>query len=245
MRPSDWQVGVSVQQQMLPRVSVEVGYFRRWLQNFIVTDNLAVVASDFDTFSVTAPSDPRLPGGGGNVVPGLYNVSDAKTGQTNSFTTWARNFGDQTSMYNGVLVNLTARAKNFTVQGGVNTGRNVIDSCALRTQLPETNPTNPYCRDDPGFMTRVTGLAAYTVPKLDVLLERYVPQRPGNAACRQLGRLECGSREVARPSAVGRRAERHGEPDRARHAVERSCQRVRPARRQDSPLRPHALDRRH
>src|SRR5262249_41065836 len=28
----------------------------------------------------------------------------------------------------------------------------------------------PYCRDDPGFITRVTGLAAYTVPKVDMLL---------------------------------------------------------------------------
>ena len=37
-------------------------------------DNLAVAASDFDPFSVTAPSDPRLPGGGNFVVSGLYNV---------------------------------------------------------------------------------------------------------------------------------------------------------------------------
>ena len=48
MRPGDWQFGASVQQQLLPRVSVEVGYFRRWLQNFIVTDNLLVAASNFD-----------------------------------------------------------------------------------------------------------------------------------------------------------------------------------------------------
>jgi hypothetical protein len=170
VRPSDWQVGVSVQQQLLPRVSVEVGYFRRWLQNFTTVDNLSVAATDFDRFSVTAPSDPRLPGGGGNVVQGLYNVSEARTGQTNSFTTWADNFGGQTSMYNGVLFNVSARAKSVTVQGGLNTGRTVVDSCALRAQLPETNPVNPYCRDDPGFITRLTGLASYTVPKVDVLL---------------------------------------------------------------------------
>ena len=42
VRPSDWQVGVSVQHEVLPRVSVEVGYFRRWFQGFTVTDNLAV-----------------------------------------------------------------------------------------------------------------------------------------------------------------------------------------------------------
>ena len=42
VRSNDWQIGASVQQQVLPRVSVEVGYFRRWLNNFTVTDNLAV-----------------------------------------------------------------------------------------------------------------------------------------------------------------------------------------------------------
>jgi len=171
VRPSDWQFGASVQQQLLPGVSVEVGYFRRWLQNFTVVDNLSVIATDFDRFSVTAPSDARLPGGGGYVVSGLYNVSEAKTGQTNSFTTWARNFGDQTSVYNGVLVNVSARMKNgLTLQGGLNSGSTVVDSCAVRSELPETAVTNPYCRDNPGLITRVTGLAAYTVPKVDVLL---------------------------------------------------------------------------
>lgn len=33
VRPADWQFGVSIQQQVLTGVSVEVGYFRRWLQN--------------------------------------------------------------------------------------------------------------------------------------------------------------------------------------------------------------------
>ena len=171
VRPSDWQIGVSVQQELVTGVSVEVGYFRRWLQNFTVVDNRAVTAADFDAFSVTAPSDPRLPDGGGYVVSGLYNVSNAKAGQTNSFTTWSRNFGSQTSMYNGVLVNVSARMRNgLTIQGGVNSGATVTDNCEIRGDLPEISPTGPYCRDDPGLITRVTGLAAYTVPKIEVLV---------------------------------------------------------------------------
>ena len=54
-RPSDWQIGATLQQEILPRVSVEVGYTRRWLKNFTVTDNLAVAATDFDQFSIVAP----------------------------------------------------------------------------------------------------------------------------------------------------------------------------------------------
>ena len=36
VRSGDWQWGASVQQEVLPRVSVEVGYQRRWLVNFTV-----------------------------------------------------------------------------------------------------------------------------------------------------------------------------------------------------------------
>jgi hypothetical protein len=32
------------------------------------------------------------------------------------------------------------------------------------------SPTTPYCHTDTGFVTRVTGLASYSVPKIDVLV---------------------------------------------------------------------------
>jgi hypothetical protein len=171
VRPSDWQFGASVQQQVMTGVSVEVGYFRRWQQNFTVVDNTAVTAANFDTFGITAPSDPRLPGGGGYRVDGLYDVKAANFGQTNSFTTWADNFGTQSSMYNGVLMNVTARTKfGLSLQGGLNWGKTVTDNCEIRAAQPEIAVANPYCRDDPGFITRVTGLSTYAVPKVDVLL---------------------------------------------------------------------------
>jgi hypothetical protein len=54
-----------VQRQILPRVSIDVSYFRRIFGNFLVTDNLAVPASGYNSFSITAPTNPLLPGGGG------------------------------------------------------------------------------------------------------------------------------------------------------------------------------------
>ena len=71
-RSYDWNFGVQVQQELLPRVSVNVGYFRRIFGNFFVTDNLATSAADYNTFSITAPADPRLPGGGGYTVVGIW-----------------------------------------------------------------------------------------------------------------------------------------------------------------------------
>jgi hypothetical protein len=181
IRPNDWQIGASVQQQLASRVSVEVGYFRRWLGNFTVTDNLLVGQSDYTPFSIAAPSDSRLPNGGGYTVGGLFNPTQAAflRGSSNNITD-AANFGNQYQKYNGVLVNFTARAsKGLTFQGGVNTGKTVNDYCANRDQLPELSiglfgatlsPTNPYCHQDPGLVTKANAIATYVVPRIDVLL---------------------------------------------------------------------------
>jgi hypothetical protein len=177
VRPRDWQFGVSVQQQLLPRVSVEIGYLKRWLQNFTATDNLAVAPSDFTPFSLTAPSDPRLPNGGGYAVTGLYNVVPTKFGLTsnNIYLT-----NQQTQSFNGLLASVSARVKGgLTLQGGINSGSQVTDYCSLRSDLPELSlgiagsilsPTNPYCRVAPGMVTKVSGVGSYTIPKIDVLL---------------------------------------------------------------------------
>jgi hypothetical protein len=181
VRPGDWQIGASIQQQLMPRMSVEVGYFRRWLTNFTTTDNEALGPDDFTAFSIAAPSDSRLPDGGGYTIAGLYNVTAAGfLRPPSNNVTFAKNFGEQTQVYNGVLINFSARAATgLTFQGGINTGKTVNNYCEVRARLPELSigfggavvgPTNPYCEVDPGFITKVTGLASYTVPKVDVLV---------------------------------------------------------------------------
>ena len=181
VRPNDWQIGASVQQELLPRVSVEVGYFHRWLKNFTATDNQALGPSDFTGFTLNAPADSRLPGGGNYPVSGLFNVTAAGFARpTSNNITDAKNFGEQYQNYNGMLINVSARAsKGLTLQGGINTGKQVNDYCEIRTQLPELSlgafgailsPTNPYCHVAPGFITKVTGIGSYTVPKIDVLI---------------------------------------------------------------------------
>jgi hypothetical protein len=169
VRSGDWQIGASIQQEVLPRVSVEVGYYRRWLQGFNVNDNLMVSASDFDRFSITAPQDPRLPGGGGYVIDNLYNVTPSLFGRTSNVLTSAKAFGEQYQRYNGILVNVSGRLRGgLNVQGGLNAGKTVTDNCGIREALPENGTVNPYCHNDPGFVTRASGLASYTIPKVDV-----------------------------------------------------------------------------
>jgi hypothetical protein len=137
-----------------------------------VIDNVLNKASDFGTFSITAPSDSRLPAEGqGRVISGLYNINQNVASLTNNLTTIASNYGGQTNVTNGVLFNISARPRNGLVfQGGVSTGNTTRDTCAVRTQLPETAATNPWCDTSTGFVTRYTGLGSYTLPKLEVLL---------------------------------------------------------------------------
>ena len=77
VRSGDWQWGASVQQQILPRMSAELSYLRRWLVNFPVLDNRARAPEDHTSFGVVAPTDSRLPNGGGYTVAGLYNPTAA------------------------------------------------------------------------------------------------------------------------------------------------------------------------
>ena len=192
-RPSDWIIGATVQHELLPRLSVSVGYIRRWLNNFTVTDNLLAAPSDFTEYSIKAPLDPRLPGGGGYSVSNLYDVNPNKFGQTSNYATYAPAYGEITQMYNGVDVNVNARIRQgFQVQGGFSTGKRVTDYCSIRAALPEMtgvfstgselpqfNPSNPYCHYDPGITTRYTATGSYTVPKIDVLFSAVLTSSPG------------------------------------------------------------------
>jgi hypothetical protein len=170
VRPGDWQIGASVQQELLPRVAVEIGYQRRWLVNFSATDNRARGPQDYTAFGIAVPADPRLPGGGGTVLNGLYNVTPEGAARlTDNLVTLASNFGSQTQVANTIHLNVTARPRSgLLLQGGFNSARTDGDSCAILAVLPETNPTNPWCSTSTGFVTRVTALGAYTLPRVAV-----------------------------------------------------------------------------
>ena len=179
VRSGDWQIGASVQQQLLPRVSAEIGYNRRWLTNFTWDDNVMQATNQFDQFSITAPNDSRLPSEAqGRVISGLYNVQQIVASQVNNVTKLATDAGgDYTQMYNGILLNVSARPRSgLTFQGGFNTGATRTNYCDVRAAAPEytvlgaQNPANPWCNTSTGWVTRYTGLGTYTVPKVDVLV---------------------------------------------------------------------------
>jgi hypothetical protein len=132
-RGNNWELGVSVQQELMARVGLTVGYFRRWFGNFYTVDNRSTTSADYTPFSVPIPVDARLPGGGGGTVTGLYNLVPGKVGQVDEYAQLSRNFAEQTESWQGVDVGISARLRNgLTIQGGTSTGRTLQDNCATR-----------------------------------------------------------------------------------------------------------------
>jgi hypothetical protein len=208
VRPYNWALGFGVQHEVAPRVSVTATYNRSWWGNWYVVDNRATSLADYTPFSIQAPLDPRLPGGGGQTIGGLYNLVPAKVGQVDELAQSYKNFGDQIENWQGLDLSVVARLQNgLTVQGGTSTGRRLADGCGVRDKLPElgtgttgvTNSSvtanvnalgggpfalavnNPYCRIAEPYRTDFRGLATYLVPKADVQVSATWASIPGDS----------------------------------------------------------------
>jgi hypothetical protein len=180
VRPYDWQFGVSVQHEILPRVSVDASYNRRWWGNIFYTDNLALTPADFDVATITAPSNPGLPNGGGYPVTFVTRNARTALGASDLYYTFASDYGDVTHYWHGVDLTVNARMSNgLNFQGGTSTGRGVRDNCAVTEKVPElfvtvgsafANQQVGSCAVTEDWLTSFRGLLSYTLPKIDVLV---------------------------------------------------------------------------
>jgi hypothetical protein len=160
-RGYNWEVSTSVQHELMARVSMNVGYFRRWYGNVRVNDNLRVTPVDYSPYCVTAPSDSRLPNGGGYEICGLYDISVAKFGQVDTLVRLADEFGEDKEIYNGVDVSLNARLpRGVVIQGGTSTGRTMMDSC----YVIDSPGALRNCKVTPPFQTQIKVIGVYPLP---------------------------------------------------------------------------------
>jgi hypothetical protein len=174
VRPSNWQTSIAVQHELRPGIGVNVGYFRTWWHNggpgsgdFHVTDNLAVTPADFDTYCITAPSDARLPGGGGYQVCGLYDVKPGLFGRVDNLIIDVNDVGGRTQIYNGIELSMNARfGRGGVVQGGIGMGRTLVDTC--------NTPDVPaqFCRSTLPFKgeTQIKVSGSYPLPWFGLLV---------------------------------------------------------------------------
>jgi hypothetical protein len=183
VRPYNWESSFGVQHQLVEGISVTGTYYRRSYGNFVVTEDLLRDPGDYDEFCITAPSDARLPGGGGYPVCGLFDVKPARFGGIRNFRTHAENYGEQTENWNGLDLTLNARLGNgILLQGGLATGKTVTDACEIARTRPDVTYTNSlhlgvyagnvptglpavdHCHTETPWLTNVKFVGAYPLP---------------------------------------------------------------------------------
>jgi hypothetical protein len=188
-RPSDYQTTVSVQQQVVPRVSADFSFTHRTFHGFFVTDDLnRDVNTAYETFTLTAPNDPRLPNAGQPItfytVKGAANVAPQRVLRPETF------YGpERDSHWDGFDVSVNARLRTgLTLQAGTTTGHAIVDTCATASKFNNTaslnvspsgeSPDPRGCRNVDPWQTQLRGLASYTIPKVDVLVSAVLRSQP-------------------------------------------------------------------
>jgi len=133
-RGYSWEYNIGVQHELLPRLALNFLWYRRWEGNGLTTDDQYVFPSGpfagqefsykmYDgPFCFTAPADPRLPGGGGNKICGLYDINPAAYGHpANNYRTFTKKLlGKELPNYNqGFDITVNGRfVKGAFIQGG-------------------------------------------------------------------------------------------------------------------------------
>ncbi len=162
-RGYNWDLTAEVQHQLRPGVSVTGGYYRSWYGSFLTTDNTLVTPADYSPYCITAPTDTRLPGGGGYQVCGLADVAPALQGRVTNAITQASNFGKQRRVNDFFNVSISTRlSSGVQFGGGVDTGRSVDDQC-FTVDSPQALLN---CRVVTPFraQTQLKGFGSYTFP---------------------------------------------------------------------------------
>jgi len=169
VRPYNWEGQLSIQRELVPRVSVYAGYSRRWFGNSQVTTNRAVSNASYTTYSVPIPVDPRLPNSGGT-LSGLYDINRATTAD-NLITTDKVAGVHIEDVYDGFDFNVAARlGRGMQVAGGVSVGRERTNNCDLTSNLSFSfnaafSRSDPaYCDVHPPFQPQWKANATYPLP---------------------------------------------------------------------------------
>ena len=171
-RGYNWEYSASVQHELVPRLSVTAGYYRRQFYNLQVIDNQNVAASEWNPYTIATPIDTRLPTSGQPIQ--MFNLNANKVG-TATDTLYTFTNANSTT-YNGFEVSANARFSKLLMFGGLTTDRRATTSCDGNTNsngLPNVTAgtsarDNPnalrFCDAIPPFRSTVKVSGAYTLP---------------------------------------------------------------------------------
>jgi hypothetical protein len=199
VRPYNWEFSAGIQQEVAPRLSVSVGYFRRIYGNFNVVDNEAVGPGDFTQYSVTIPATTTRVGSLPNAGQTIGGLFDPNTNAVRNVVKDAAEFGKQQSHWDGFDVNVDARLRNgLLLQGGVSAGKDMFDYCEIVDDVPEAltwgvlpaallGPVAPlasttpggFCHQETPFLAQYKALASYTLPWYGIRVAGTLQSLPG------------------------------------------------------------------
>ena len=144
VRPNNWEIQVSIQRELVPRVSVYAGYTRRWFGNLQATRNLNVTNADFTQYCIPVPADSRLENGGTQQC-GLYDVN--RVIAPNNLIFNSSKIGGIDDVYDGFDFDVNARlARRMILSGGVSIGRERVNTCNLVDDLSLTQTGRQHAR---------------------------------------------------------------------------------------------------
>jgi len=191
VRPGDDQYTFTMQQEVAPRMSAEFSFTHRSFHGFFVTDDLTRrgnINSYYETYTLTAPQDSRLAGGGGYPVTVFVPTQAANNVAPQRTLIRERDLGaERQSVWDGFDVTMNARFRNgLTAQIGTTTGRGKVNTCEVDTRYNQvvgnniTGPNPRGCSNVEPWQTTLRGLTSYTVPKIDVLVSAVVRSQAEN-----------------------------------------------------------------
>ena len=160
-RANDWEISAGIAHEVVTGLSVTATYNSHWFDNLTVIDNLPVTPADYDQYCITAPSDSRLPGGGGNQICGLYDLKPEKFGLVDQQVRFTDHYGERTQRYTGVDVAAAARLpRGVVLQGGLSTGRTRNASCYVVDSPGELR----FCDNTPPYLSQLKFFVVYPLP---------------------------------------------------------------------------------
>lgn len=191
VRPGDRQYTVTLQQELRPRVSADVHFTHRTFHGFFVTDDLTRrgnINSYYETYTLTAPQDPRLAGGGGYPITVYVPTAAANAVAPRRYLTRESNFGpERESVWDGWGFSVNARLRNgLTTEIGAGTGRGKVNTCATATKFNNvaantgviSGPDPRGCNNVEPWQTTLRGLVSYMIPKVEVRVSGILRSQP-------------------------------------------------------------------
>lgn len=165
-RPYHVEYNVTLQHELLPRVSVSAAWYKRQYYRVFQTKDLAVSHADYIPVEVRSPLD-------GSAIT-IYNLRPEKLGLVDQFET---NSTNNTRRFNGFDVSVDARPMSgTTLFGGITVGKQLDNNC----DVPDPNQLR-FCDQTPylGYQTVAKVSGTHMLPG-GVIVSGTLQSYPGN-----------------------------------------------------------------